>query len=267
MTTEADIDKMSPQELEAAAQAELKILDGGNEPVEPEPKEEPAEAPEPKEGADDPEGHQQPEDNGKEDKAGDDNKGDGEAGEEKNPYRKRIDRLARKADRLESEVSEKERLLAEKEKELAELKAKAEAAKEDEKDEPEKGSVHDIEKVVEKVVEKRDKSRDLLLKKEKLDNDELTELFEKVPNAKSRKDQLLELGKKYPNMSFEALDTILSPADHVDPVEANRKDANRLAPGARSRADLAKEVDPSKMTNQELEKHLNEALASGELVI
>lgn len=244
---------VSREELNTALAADLKQMDdkanGIPSDAAPAPQEEAAKAdvkPEAVKPAD--EGEAKP-------KAADDATGDDK--DSKNPYRNRIDRLSRKTDRLEAE---KETDKAE----IARLKAELEKKGSDDDDADESNV---SPKSVAEQVDERLKERDRASQLEKSDQEDLAALFEKNPNAKERKNEIVELSKKHPTLSYEALDQLLAPADYVDEIELNRKNARNMGTGSRSKADLANEQDPKTMKTSDMKKALLDDVKSGRLVI
>ena len=244
MTEENKIENMTMAELNTALQSELDQLDGK---VQAEPTIEPEATPEPTTE----EGLQNPDEPAK----GEDGEAEGDG--EGNPYKKRIDRLLRKRDTLEETLAEREARILALEQENNQLKGGNE--------EPEESS--DISKTIHKVLDEREHKSKAEQAQIKAQENEFNALTEKIPNASKRKAEILELAVKYPTLTFEAIDTILAPADHVDPIEANRKNAKRMDISPRSRADLEKDKDMTKATPAEQEKFLREQIASGKLVI
>lgn len=245
MENEVNIDSMSKEQLEASLRSAVNELDGK---AEAEPVIEPVSKPEP----------EQVEAETKVE-ADDTSKGDeGEqAGDDEgNPYRKRIDRLLRKRDTLTE-------TLAEKDKRIAELEAKVSAPKDSDEDD----SSNDLPSVLNKVLDDRDRRSKTEIERSKITDEEFNKLLKIAPNATKRKGEILELADKYPTLTFEAIDRILAPADHIDPIEANRKNARRMDVSSRSRADLESEKDITKASPAEQEKYLREQIASGKLVI
>lgn len=234
MSDETKIDAMSTEELNATLASELNQIDGKAEAkpeATPEPEVKTEEAIPPVE----PEGE------------------DGE--EEGNPYRKRIDRLLRKRDTLQETLEERE-------KRIAELEAKLAQPAEVDEDLPK-----DISSIIHKVLDEREsKSKSEIAKLQKNEL-ELEGLLKKVPKAVERKREIFELADKYPTLTFEAIDRMLSPVDHIDPIEVNRKNARRMDTSTRSRTDLMNDKDLSKATPLEQEKYLREQIAKGELII
>lgn len=248
MTDANVIDNMSTEDLNAALKSELNQLDGKADA-------EPVVQPEPEVKQKDQEVATQ---DSEVKTDGDDGVDDGTD----NPYRKRVDRLLRKRDILEDKVSEKDQRIAQLESQLA----NREADNKDDDDaevEPEK----DISKVINKVLDEREGKTKSDLEKMKLANAEFDALVKSVPNANDRKTEILELAEKYPTLTFEAIDRILSPADHSDPIENNRKNAKRMDVSAHSRADLEDNKDMSKASPADQEKYLREQIASGKFVI
>lgn len=241
MSTEVNIDSMSNEELEASLKSAVNVIDGTAE-AEPESTPEPETTPEPQEVA-----TQEEEDEEK-----------GEEGEEEgNPYRKRIDRLLRKRDTLTEEL-EKERNLR------LELEAKLANKGEDdeESDEPK-----DVASLIKKELDDRDAKSKSEIAKMKEQETEFAKLSKKIPNAIERKAEILELAEKYPTLTFEAIDRILAPSDHVDPIETNRKNAKRMDTSSRSRADLESDSDILKKSTADQEKFLREQIAKGNMVV
>lgn len=247
MTDEKKIDDMSTEELNTALKSDLDQLDN-KVVVEPESKPEPEVEPAPDEVA------PQKEEVGQE---GEDGEDDG-----RNPYRKRIDRLLRKQD-------EKDKILAEKDAEIARLKLENETRsdKQEEEDEPEVKKEDDLSSTIHKVLDERENKNRTEAVKSAETQKELDALIKKIPNATERKDEILELSKQYPTLTFEALDRIIAPEDHVDPVKLNRKNAKRMDTSALSRADLESDKDMSKASPDEQEKYLREQIASGNMII
>lgn len=245
MSEENNIENMSTEDLNTALKSGLDEIDGK---VEAEPANEPEVTPEPKVEEEQP-SSDEPID-------GEDGKTEGE--EEGNPYKKRIDRLLRKRDTLEETVAEKEARIAALEAENAKLKAGELNEIEEETD---------ISKTIHKVLDERDSKSKAELARIKEQDKEFENLVQKIPNAAKRRAEILELSNKYPTLTFEALDTILAPADHVDPIEANRKNAKRMDISSRSRADLEKDKDMTKASVDEQEKYLREQIAAGKLVV
>ncbi len=206
-----------------------------------------------------------PADDGKEkQKASED---DYESREDGNPYKKRIDRLLRKSARIEQE---KEQVVTEKDAEIARLKAELESKTAQSKDEDEDDE--DIKpkkkaESIEEAIDRRLAERDKIQKLEKADQEELDDLFKEIPGALDRKNEILELSRKHPTLSFSAIDQLLAPEDHVDPIELNRKNARNMGTGTRSKADLANEPDPNKMSTNDLKKTLDEQIRNGSLVL
>lgn len=267
MTTQPNIDDMTTEQLHAALKSDLNALDGNQEPQadddqapsgeddqkkDEEVKADPAASTEPK-GDDD-------------DAKGDD---DTKTPDDKNPYRKRIDRLTRTKHRLEDEKkateTENERLRKENEllRQGKDPEPKGSTDPDEDDEDSDKKPQTDVRAIIREELEAREKSRAA----DDTDKAELDELFDKNPNAKDRKAEILELGKKHPTLSYEALDKLLAPEDYVDEVEANRKNAKKMTTGARSKADLSKDVDPNKMTTDELGKLVRDQIASGKLVV
>lgn len=156
--------------------------------------------------------------------------------------------------------------MAEKEARIAALEAenaKFKEPKEEEEPEDEK----DIVKVLNKVLDDRDNKNKELSNKQKMQEEELSKLFKSFPNATNRRAAILEAAEKLPSLSFEAIDTMLAPSDHIDPIEVNRKNAKRMDISSRSRADLAQDKDMSKASTADQEKYLKEQIAAGNLVI
>lgn len=251
MTTENNIDNMTTEDLNAALKSEIDIIDGKAE-ANPEPDSETKPEPEKVE-------VEEPAKTGPETKANEGVDGGEEGDGEGNPYRKRIDRLLRKRDTLEETLAEKEARIAALEAENAKFKE----PKEEEEPEDEK----DIVKVLNKVLDDRDNKNKELSNKQKMQEEELSKLFKSFPNATNRRAAILEAAEKLPSLSFEAIDTMLAPSDHIDPIEVNRKNAKRMDISSRSRADLAQDKDMSKASTADQEKYLKEQIAAGNLVI
>ncbi len=251
MTNENNIDNMTTEELNAALKSEIDVLDGNAE-AKPDSTQETTPEPEQVEATETDKTESEPKT-----KQGDE--GEVEGDEEGNPYRKRIDRLLRKRDTLEETLAEKEARIAALEAENAKFKEpKVEEEPEDEKD---------IAKVIHKVLDERDNKSKELSNKQRAQEEELSKLIKNFPNAANRRAEILEAAEKLPSLSFEAIDTMLAPSDHVDPIEANRKNAKRMDISSRSRADLAQDKDMSKASLADQEKFLKEQIASGNLVI
>ena len=251
MTTENNIDNMTTEDLNAALKSEIDVIDGKAE-ASPEPDSETKPEPEKVE-------VEEPAKTGPESKTNEGVDGEEEGDGEGNPYRKRIDRLLRKRDTLEETLAEKEARLAALEVENEQLKS----SKQEETDVEE----NDIAKVIHKVLDDRDNKNKELSEKQKRQNSELDQLIKKVPNAANRRAEILEAAEKLPLLSFEAIDTMLAPSDHIDPIEVNRKNAKRMDISSRSRADLAQDKDISKASTADQEKYLREQIAAGNLVI
>ena len=251
MTTENNIDNMTTEDLNAALKSEIDVIDGKAE-ASPEPDSETKPEPEKVE-------VEEPAKTGPESKTNEGVDGEEEGDGEGNPYRKRINRLLRKRDTLEETLAEKEARLAALEVENEQLKS----SKQEETDVEE----NDIAKVIHKVLDDRDNKNKELSEKQKRQNSELDQLIKKVPNAANRRAEILEAAEKLPLLSFEAIDTMLAPSDHIDPIEVNRKNAKRMDISSRSRADLAQDKDMSKASTADQEKYLREQIAAGNLVI
>ena len=251
MTTENNIDNMTTEDLNAALKSEIDVIDGKAE-ASPEPDSETKPEPEKVE-------VEEPAKTGPESKTNEGVDGEEEGDGEGNPYRKRINRLLRKRDTLEETLAEKEARLAALEVENEQLKS----SKQEETDVEE----NDIAKVIHKVLDDRDNKNKELSEKQKRQNSELDQLIKKVPNAANRRAEILEAAEKLPLLSFEAIDTMLAPSDHIDPIEVNRKNAKRMDISSRSRADLAQDKDISKASTADQEKYLREQIAAGNLVI
>jgi len=191
------------------------------------------------------------------------NKG-GEEGE--NPYRKRIDRLLRKRDTLQETLAEKEARIAQLEIDLKN-RPPAENKKDDDDDEGEEKPKKDISKVINEVLDERENKNKSAEEKMKIREKEFSQLTKAIPNAGKRKEEVLELAEKYPTLTLEAIDRIIAPEDHIDPIEVNRKSAKRMDTSARSRADLETDKDMTKANVDEQEKYLREQQASGNLVL
>ena len=199
----------------------------------------------------------------------------GEDQDEHDPYEKRIARMTKQKHRL---AEEKEKLAEEnkaKNDEIAKLNERIAAlekgsAKPEEQGETEDEDGLDNEKSVFKpediptLINKALEEREAANRMSAADKEELEQLFEKNPNAKKRKGELEQLSKKHPTLSYEALDTLLAPHEYADEVELNRKKANRLSSNGRSRADLANDKDPSKMSLEELRAKAYEMAERGE---
>lgn len=199
----------------------------------------------------------------------------GEDQEEHDPYEKRIARMTKQKHRL---AEEKEKLAEEnkaKNDEIAKLNERLAAlekggAKPEEQDENEDEEglgdekptfkPEDIHTLINKALEEREAANRMSA----ADKAELEQLFEKNPNAKKRKGELEQLSKKHPTLSYEALDTLLAPHEYADEVELNRKKANRMSSNGRSRADLANDKDPSKMSLEELRAEAYKLAERGE---
>lgn len=251
MTNENNVDNMTNEDLNAALKSEIDILDGKAE-AEPESTQESTQ--ESSEVKVDESAKTESETKTNE---GEDSKDDGE--DDGSPYRKRIDRLLRKRDDLQETVAEKEARIAALEAENAKLKEpKVEDEPEEEKD---------IAKVIHKVLDERDNKSKELSEKQKVQEDELSKLIKSFPNAANRRAAILEAAEKLPSLSFEAIDTMLAPSDHIDPIEVNRKNAKRMDISSHSRADLAQDKDMSKASTADQEKYLKEQIAAGNLVI
>lgn len=260
MADEKTIDTMSTEELNAALKSDLDQLDGKAQ-AEPEDKVNAQPEPKPAEAlkSDAKALEIKPDDAGD----GDEGKGDDDA--EGNPYRKRIDRLVRKRDDLNKSVVEKEARIAQLEAENAKLKG-------DDKHDDDIGDDNDqkkpdLSKTIHQVLDEREQTKTSAAERQRVQDEEFSALEKIVPNAKERKVEILEMSKKFPDLTFEAIDRILAPADHVDPIEANRANARRMDVSARSRADLEKDKDMTKATAKEQEKYLREEIAAGRLIV
>lgn len=245
MSDEKNIDNMSEAELSTALQSEVDKLDGK---VEAEPVATKEEAPEPKEA-------EVKTDEVKTDDADKGEEGEESVDDEGNPYRKRIDRLLRKRDTLEETLAEKEARIKELESKLA---PNGEESAEGEQD---------IVSTLNRVLDERETKSKSTIEKLKAVEDEFSKLSSKIPNAAKRKGEILELAEKNPSLTFEAIDRILAPEDHIDPIERNRKNAKRMDVGSRSRADLESEKDLTKGSSADMEKYLKAQEAAGKLVI
>lgn len=271
-----NIDEMTQDELNEALQAEVDSLDNNTRRYEAkEPEELPEfdeKRPEPEEKKPEPE-KEKPDPQEKDEKKSDD---DGEEPEDdSNPYRKRIDKLLRKKDRLEGDNQEKEKTIAELQARVRELqeakpseRAERSEASDDDAPESEPITMAAIQKTIAETVaaamSANETARAGRTQAEVMDNNELNELFERIPTARDRKSQIMELSKEHPKLSFEALDLILSPQDHVD---AGRQSAKAMAPGARSRADLMSEPDVNTMKTHELRALIDAGISSGEMAV
>lgn len=254
MENNNSIDNMSSDELSAALMSEVNALDGKADVV-PEAKSEPE--PEPKSEESQPEAKAEGEPKPTE---GDD--GDGEVDADGNPYRKRIDRLLRKRDTLQDSLAEKEKRIAE-----LESKLKNPPKADDEDEIPESDVKPDISTEINRALDEREKRKESLTVQQQAQDNEFNSLLKVAPNAFKRRGEILELAAKHPDLTFEAIDRILAPEDHIDPIEVNRRNAKRMEPGSRSRADLEAEKDMSKASADDQEKYLREQIASGKLVI
>lgn len=271
-----NIDEMTQDELNEALQAEVDSLDNNTRRYETkEPEELPEfdeKRPESEEKKPEPE-KEKPDPQEKDEKKSDD---DGEEPEDdSNPYRKRIDKLLRKKDRLEGDNQEKEKTIAELQARVRELqeakpseRAERSEASDDDAPESEPITMAAIQKTIAETVaaamSANETARAGRTQAEVMDNNELNELFERIPTARDRKSQIMELSKEHPKLSFEALDLILSPQDHVD---AGRQSAKAMAPGARSRADLMSEPDVNTMKTHELRALIDAGISSGEMAV
>jgi hypothetical protein len=167
--------------------------------------------------------------------------------------RKRIDRLLRKRDTLQETLAEKEARIAELETQLQNPDITE--------------GENDIASTINRVMDERDKKNKTAVEQIRIVEEEFSKLAEKIPGAAKRKGEILELASKNPTLTFEALDRIIAPEDHVDPVEKNRKNAKRMDVSSRSRADLESEKDLTKASTADIESHLKEMERSGKLVI
>lgn len=243
MSDEKQIDNMSDSELSAALMSEVNHIDGKTE-AEPEVKTEAQPEPEAVEA--------------KADEAATGDEGEEAVDDEGNPYRKRIDRLLRKRDNLQETLAEKEARIKELEAQISNPKGEEiEGTSE----------TPDIISTLNRVLDERDSKSRSVQEKIKAQEEEFAKLVAKAPNATKRKAEILQLAESHPNLTFEALDRILAPEDHIDPIERNRKNAKRMEVGSRSRADLASEKDITKGSTSEMEKELRSLEASGKLVI
>ena len=281
------IDEMSEDELNEALQAEVDSLDGNKSRYEPEetvelPEPEPtrskAEEKKPEREPVKPDPHS---DEAKEDEKDGD---EGEESDDANPYRKRIDKLLRKKDRLEGDNQEKEKTISELQAKVRELQERtseidrAKAVADDaEGDEPTPEGPYPVEgrkssqitvellqKTIADAIAANESARIGKTQAETMDNNELNDLFARVPSARTRQREIMELSKEHPKLSFEALDLILSPRDHVN---AERPNAQVLAPGARSRADLMSEPNVGTMKTHELKAMIEAGISSGEMLV
>lgn len=259
MADEIKIEDMPTDELNAALQSGLDQLDGkAQAETEVKPDDKPETKVEAGDKPADKPADEKPADTTKVDDGEKDGDGDG------NPYKKRIDRLVRKRDNLQETVAERDARIAALEQENAALKAGGEKPKVDDEEEAPK---EDISKTIHKVLDEREGKTKTESEKAKAVDQEFEELVKKVPAAAKRKAEITDLASKFPGLTFEALDRILSPADHIDPIEANRKDAKRMDISSHSRADLETEKDMSKATPAEQEKYLRDEIAAGRLVV
>jgi hypothetical protein len=267
------IDEMTQEELNEALQAEVDSLDRNESRYEEKKTEELPEfdekRPEPKEEKPEPEKEKPlPE----EKESNDDGE---EPDDDANPYRKRIDKLLRKKDRLEGDNQEKEKTIADLQAKLREAQEGQKSRSEEKSDDSDEDSpasepitMESIQKTIAESIATAlaasESAKAGRTQAEYMDNNELNDLFERIPTARERKSQILELSKEHPKLSFEALDLILSPQDHVD---AGRMSANRMAPGARSRADLMSEPDVKTMATHELRAMIEAGISSGEMAV
>lgn len=248
MENTVDIDSMPKEELEASLLSAVNDLDGK---ADAEPAEEPEFKPEPveEEAAPAPKA-----DTAEDSPKGDEGEDDGE--DEGNPYRKRINRLLRKRDTLAEENSAKDA-------EIARLKKQLEEGENEFGEKPET----DLPATINRVLDERENKSKTEIEQQKANDTEFEKLTKIAPDAFKRKSEIYELAKQYPTLTFEAIDRILAPADHVDPIEVNRKNAKRLDPGSLSRADLESEKDMNKASPAEQEKYLREQIAAGKLIV
>lgn len=270
------IDEMTKEELDEALQAEIASMDGNERRyAEKDPDELPEfdkERPKPEENEPVPE-KEKPDPQEKDEKKSDD---DGEEpDDDANPYRKRIDKLLRKKDRLEADGQEKEKTIADLQAKLREAqegqKSKSEAKADDDGDDSPPTEPITMESIQRTIADSiatalaaSESAKAGRTQAEYLDNNELNALFERIPSARARQKEIMELSKEHTNLSFEALDLLLAPKDHVD---AGRQSARALAPGARSRADLMSEPNVSTMKTHELRAMIDAGISSGEMSV
>lgn len=261
-----NIDDMSEEEINAALRSELNEIDGNasietENPPEPENKKE-GSVEEKKETAPPETKNPSQSEDGDEDPS--------------NPYRKRINRLLRRVDDTEARAEEEtsarlktEEELKKAQEEIARLKSQTQKSeeREDYEESDFKPTEESIKKAINDALSQRDMAQRVEAEKTQATKVELNELYQRFPEAIKREQELIKMSHRYPSLTFEALDTLLAPHDHIDQVEIERENAMRMDPGANSRADLESDVDKSKMTTAEMEAYLKKEASEGRLIV